>query len=88
MNEPRAGRGPCCRRQRGDAYGCAARRQYLRSRALAQNASLRSLGVIASEPSSLPLLACLLPSPASVRERGGGEGQRPHGVPSARNLRY
>ncbi|XYI36116.1 hypothetical protein MNJPNG_28550 [Cupriavidus oxalaticus] len=74
LNEPRAGRGPCCGRQRRNAYGCAARRQYLRPRARARNASLRSLGAIADESESLSPLACLLPSPACGRG-AGGEGR-------------
>ncbi|SPC17779.1 hypothetical protein CO2235_MP10174 [Cupriavidus oxalaticus] len=73
LNAPRAGRGPCCWRQRKDACGCAARRQHLRSGALARNASLRSLGAIAGAESFIFRLFAPL---SRAREREHTIGHR------------
>ncbi|MNM78130.1 hypothetical protein D3C81_900190 [compost metagenome] len=50
-----------------------------------QNASLRSLGAVADQPSSLSLLACLRPSPACGRG-AGGEGRSLHEVTTVNSL--
>ncbi|SPA16776.1 hypothetical protein CBM2631_A80298 [Cupriavidus taiwanensis] len=76
LNEPRARSGPCCRHYRRNAYGCAARGQYLRSSgALARYASLRSLGAAGRQSEFTESRKCLMIvaaiEPAQHRDKAG-----------------